>query len=121
VSDTKVTDQLSVLTPLKALKTMILGSYERERLTPSGGAGTGAESKSDAGVFERFSSQVRAAQRAGELSPVDAGLLTALILGAVVGAADLSRQVQSKSEGRTSEAECPALTLLNLLTTRKCN
>ena len=121
VGEPKTDDSVSVLTPLRALKAMVLGSYERERQTTATRADINGRRQSDSGMFEGLSSQVRAAQRSGEISPVDAGLLTALILSAVVGAADLSRQIQSRGEGRANETDCPALTLIDLLSTRRCN
>lgn len=109
--------------PLEALKRMVRGSFELARRLPGGGeysleAGACA---AEGPVFERLSRQVRAAQRAGALKAGDASLIAALIVGSLVGAADLARRGRRKCANDEREAECPSLLLLDLLATKGCN
>jgi hypothetical protein len=75
----------------------------------------------DRTVFETLWSQLRAAQRAGEVRAADAFLVTALILSSVVGAADLAQHARAEQKNSINDGECPALLLLDLLTTKNCN
>ncbi len=116
-------------TPLGALNRVVRESFDRAARLPSRGSYPFKEPKDDeaereadeAGVFEMFSKHVRAAQRAGELKAGDTSLMTALIVGSVVGAADLSRYSRPNWEKGAREAEFPPLLLLDLLSTRSCN
>ena len=75
----------------------------------------------EASAFEMLSRHVRAAQRAGELKAGDPSLMTALIVGAVVGAADVLRYARPNHERRGRDAEIPPLLLIDLLSTKGCN
>ena len=112
-------------TALDALKRMVRGSFELARDLPCGGACLFGEPRSEQATgpttFEMISRHVRAAQRAGELKAADAFLMTVLILGSVVGAADLIQYVRAGEDGSINEGECPPLLLLDLLTTKTCN
>jgi hypothetical protein len=72
-------------------------------------------------AFELLSRHVRAAQRAGKLKAGDASLMTTLIVGSVLGAADLAQCARAKPGWCASDPDIPALLLLDLLATKGCN
>jgi len=111
----KGSDSRGDFTPLKALKRLVRWSLESECRPQDGRADLTGE------FFTMLLSLVRAAQGAGEIRAGDASLITALIVGSVIGAADLSRHVRSKRECGASDLECPPLFLLDLLGTKNCN
>lgn len=115
-------------TPLEALKHAVRGSFERVRYLPTGqarwfgepGFDRSESGGSDAqGAFDMLSRHVRAAQRAGEIKAGDASLMTALIIGSVLGAADLARYARARP--CVSESDFLPLLLLELLTTKGYN
>jgi hypothetical protein len=116
-------------TPLAALKRAVRESFDRARCVPTDGVHFLGEPRfgqtecgSDEGrAFETFSRHVRAAQRAGELKAGDPSLMTALIVGAMVGAADLLRYARPNPQRLARDPEFPPLLLLDLLSTRACN
>jgi hypothetical protein len=116
-------------TPLEVLRRAVQGSFELARRLPSsrvrlfGEAGFGRAEGQPQGpsVFDLLSRHVRAAQRAGELKAGDASLLTALIVGSVLGAADLAQHTGAKRGRCAIEEDIPALLLLDLLATKGCN
>jgi len=84
-------------TPLEVLRRAVQGSFElarrlptsRARLFDESGFGRAEGEPQGPSAFDLLSRHVRAAQRAGELKAGDASLLTALIVGSILGAADL--------------------------------
>ena len=116
-------------TALDALKRAVRMSFDLARYLPAceaclfgGSEASGPKSDlEDRTVFETLWSDVRAAQRAGELKAADALLVTALIVSSVVGAADLAQYARAEPESSINGGECPALLLLDLLTTKNCN
>ncbi len=77
-------------TPLKALKRIVRSSFERERCSSTDRQDLNGRSTPDPSAFEMLSSEVRAAQCAGELRAGDAAIMATLIISAVLGAAELS-------------------------------
>ncbi len=114
-------------TALAALKRAVRTSFDLARYLPAceaclfDGSGDPESDLEDRTVFETLWSHVCAAQRAGELKAADALLVTALIVSSVVGAADLAQYARVEPESRINDGDCPALLLLDLLTTKNCN
>lgn len=116
-------------TPLAALKRVMDESFDHAQRAPIHGAqflggpriGQAECEPDEISVFEMLARHVRAAQRAGELKAGDASLMTTLIIGAVVGAADLLQYGRPDRGNLDSDAEFPPLLLLDLLSTKRCN
>ncbi len=116
-------------TPLEVLRRAVQGSFElarrlptsRARLFGESGFGQAEGEPQGPSAFDLLSRHVRAAQRAGELKAGDASLLMALIVGSVLGAADLAQYTGAKPGRCAIDADIPALLLLDLLATKGCN
>jgi hypothetical protein len=116
-------------TALDTLKRAVRMSFDLARFLPAreaclfGGSEFGRPKGDleDRTVFETLWSHVRAAQRAGEVKAADPLLVTALIVSSIVGAADLAQYARAEQESSINDGECPALLLLDLLTTKNCN
>ncbi len=115
--------------PLEALKRIVRGCVELTRRFPTRGrflfcgqelGRADDELRSEVvSAFATISSNVRAAQLAGELKSGDADHIAVLILGAMIGAADLAQNGRVRAASAIRDLEALPLLLLDRLATKR--
>ncbi len=113
--------------PLEALKGVVCGYVKLARRSPECGpllfsdTELGHAEKESARALETIAAHVRAAQLAGAVKSGDPELITTLIVGAIVGAADLSQNGRVRAASGIRDLLSLPLFLIDRLTTKRCN
>ena len=117
--------------PLEALRRVVRGYLELARRCPACGPllftdrelaraedGSGWEAAS---ALQTIASHVRAAQQAGELKSGDAEHIAILLLGAIVGAVDLTQSGRVRAASAIRDLEALPLVLVNRLAVKRAH